>query len=53
MKNVFTSETFTRWFSSTTDADFQLKHTITTNNFQKKTPNFIEISNTLFTPLDV
>ena len=48
METVFTSETFKRWFSSTTDADSQLQNVITTNNFQKKTPEFNEVSNILF-----
>ena len=48
MENILTPETFIRWFSSKTDADGQLQHVILTNNFQKKTPTFLEISNTLF-----
>ncbi len=48
MENILTPETFIRWFSSKTDADSQLRNVILTNNFQKKTPTFLEISNTLF-----
>jgi hypothetical protein len=48
MEKVFVNETFSRWFSSTTDAESQLQSVITLNNFQKKVPTFNEISNTLF-----
>ena len=48
MDNILTHETFSRWFSATTDSDNQLQSVILTNNFQKKTPTFSEISNTLF-----
>jgi hypothetical protein len=48
MNNVLNEETFHRWFTSKTDADSQLKNTISKNNFQKKKPTYIEISNTLF-----
>lgn len=48
MDKFFNYETFSRWFSSKTDADFQLKQVILKNNFQKKYPTYLEISNTLF-----
>ena len=48
MEKIISKETFNRWFSSSTDCDKQLKTVINTNNFQYKTPTFIEISNTLF-----
>lgn len=48
MEKILTHETFQRWFSSTTDADSQLKSVIQKNNFQTKTPTFSEVSNTLF-----
>ena len=48
MNNVFTKETFDRWFSSTTCADSQLNNVIKKNNFQKKIPTFKEISLLLF-----
>ena len=48
MENILNNETFLRWFSSKTDADVQLQQTIRTNNFEKKTPTYLEISNTLF-----
>lgn len=48
MENILTAETFARWFSSKTDAESQLQSVISQNNFQIKTPTFLEISNTLF-----
>jgi hypothetical protein len=48
LSGVITPETYFRWFSSSTDADSQLKSVILKNNFQRKTPTFREISNTLF-----
>jgi hypothetical protein len=48
MENILTDETFNRWFNSTTDADSQLQSVILRNNFQKKIPTYLEISNTLF-----
>jgi hypothetical protein len=48
MEKILTHDTFSRWFSANTDADNQLQSVILTNNFQKKTPTFLEISNTLF-----
>ena len=48
MENIFNKETFLRWFSSETAADTQLKNVILKNNFQKKIPTYLEISNTLF-----
>ena len=48
MENILNNETFSRWFSSNTDADQQLKNTIITKKFEKKTPTYLEISNTLF-----
>ena len=48
MQNILNDETFLRWFSSKTDADSQLQHTILKNNFENKKPTYLEISNTLF-----
>jgi hypothetical protein len=48
MEKILNNDTFKRWFDSKTDADSQLQNVILTNNFQKKTPTFLEISNTLF-----
>ncbi len=48
MENILNEETCLRWFSSKTDAEHQLKSVISTNNFLKKTPTYLEISNTLF-----
>lgn len=48
MQNILNDETFLRWFSSKTDADGQLQHTILKNNFEHKKPTYLEISNTLF-----
>lgn len=48
MEKIFTTETFHRWFSSSTDADVQLKNVILKNDFSKKIPTYNEISNTLF-----
>jgi len=48
MEKIFTEETISRWFSSKTDADNQLKNTIQKNKFKRKIPSFKEISNTLF-----
>ena len=48
MERILNYETFVRWFSSKTVADSQLQSVITTNNFQKKVPTYLEISNTLF-----
>lgn len=48
MENILTTETFYRWFSSKTDADSQLQSVISSNNFQRKVPTYLEISNTLF-----
>jgi hypothetical protein len=48
MEKILNNETFLRWFSSKTDADFQLKDTILKNKFENKKPTYSEISKTLF-----
>lgn len=48
MNTILNDETFNMWFSSKTKADPQLKRVMKKNNFQKKTPTYLEISNTLF-----
>jgi len=48
MEKILNDETFSRWFSSKTDADFQLKDTILKNKFENKKPTYLEISKTLF-----
>jgi hypothetical protein len=47
MNKIFTEETISRWFSSTTIAESQLISVINENNFIRKIPKFSEISNTL------